>query len=632
MRQSEIEILICEDDKSLGPAMAQALEKVGYKTTLVANGNQALSHLKSGSFLCYIIDCMLPDQKGVDLAKSVRLTCGSTPEIIMTSGIFKDKNYIANAIQSVEAIGFLKKPFNIEHLIKTVDNCFTDRIQQSSSPLQSFIDQPKNLYLYICPNNKLHGLELPLFLTSAVECQFSGFVELESKDNDIKGKIYLHEGHIFTVESNDKKSLFGHLLVEHGFMTKDEVEKNIKNDQNKPLGQQLVESNFLSPHSIHIIMTKQMEARISYLIQNVTYSVNLKTEEYLPSDISISQEDFYPILSKWITTRLNSEWLQSHLSSLSNHSIVDVQPSPQNKDNPILNELKNLSQTEGPFSKALESLKGHEVESQHELYSIILSRNIHLKPSEIKKQKYDLQIKRLKELITLFKDQNYYERLQVNQSTPKEEMNDQYFKMVQLLNHKGAPQDAPRELFELSRQLISLLDEAQQTLTHEGLRAQYNGTLADKNPATKGTDLNLGYIALMAGKYEKAFDIFKNMPPTSDNREQWAIYSLWAEVKSNNHPDETFGKRMKKSIGQIPIPYDPKRNAHYHFVKGLCHKANKEYHRAKECFEHTQMIDPNLPALQRELRRIHVLIKEEGNPATLITNIVSSLIGRKKSS
>ena len=632
MKKSDIEILICEDDASLGPAMAEALNRAGYQITLVSSGTQALSKLKSGNFLCYIIDCMLPDQNGVDLAKAVRISCRSTPQIIMISGIFKEKGFIERTLKSIESEYYLEKPFNIESLIQTVDDCLKDRISQSVGPLQIFVDQLTNAHSQIIKDDKLHGFEFLLFLAAAVEGQFSGFLTLESKDPEISGKIHFHKGYIFSVESNDQESFFGSLLVKKGFVTKDELEKSLSDPIKKRIGEHLVEINSISPHSIHITMIDQMKIRIGQFIQDTTYSTTLVAENNLPSDVNISPEDFYLLISDWVKTKLSLECLKRHFSDLVNHSIADNQPSihSESVSSLVSIELEKLSQTEAPFPKLLERVKDCAQQSYPEIYFMILSRQINLELFGTRRPNYDLQIKSLKELLALSDNQNHYETLNLTYSATMEDINNTYFKMVQLLDYKNAPQDSPKELFDLSRKLIRRLDESHRVLSNADLRASYNSSLIDEtSPIRKESDLDLGYQALLAGNYKKAFSIFKRMPNTPSSREKWAIYSLWAEIKCHSEPDEAFIKKVSREILKIPVPYDPKRHAHYHIVKGLHNKLLKKYDQAKECFEHAHRVDPSLPVAQRELCRIKDFIKKKKTSESRVTTIISSLLKRK---
>ena len=639
MRKSDIEILICEDDKSLGPAMAEALKRVSYQTTLVSNGQQAAIKMKSGDFLCYIIDCMLPDQNGVEVAQSVRIACGKTPHIIMTSGIFKEKSFIEQTTQSVEAKCYLTKPFNIENLIKTVDEAFKEQITESTSPLQAFVDQPNHSYSQIIEDNKLHGFKLPLFLVAATAGQFNGFLELQSKEAKVSGKIYFHKGNIFAVESNDFKSLFGNLLVEKGFLSKNKLKRILKKHIQKRIGERLIETNSISPHATDIIMLEQMKIRINKLIQDITYSVSLVDEENLPSDVNIELEALYPIIEKPIKKELNNDWLENHFSEIINYSISTDSLPPQNEsiNDSIYEKLKNLSETDEISLKELLEKTAEHGKSHSEIYFLILSQQMKLRPLGIKKKNYNLQIEQLKKIIELSKNQTHYERLHITPFATTEDVNNIYLKMVQLFDHKNTPNNVPEELLELSRTWIRCIDESHKILSNTDFRSNYDADLVgcDNNDGPspyKTKALQLGYIALLAGNYQKAFNIFKRMPNTQEHYDQWAIYFLWAKIKCEEDPDDKFIKKIYRNMLEIPIPYDPKRHAHYHILKGLCHKLKKEYTEAKDCFEHSHSIDSSIPAVLRELRQVKLLIKEQKENTentSHITTIISALLKRK---
>lgn len=636
MKKSDIEILICEDDPSLGPAIVEALNRVGYQTTLVTNGSRAIPKIKSGYFLCYIIDCMLPGQNGVDVARSVRVSCGNTVHIILTSGIFKEESFVQQAVHSVNAKSYLTKPFNTEILIKTVDDCFKDEINAISSPLETFVNQPKNSYGHIIENNELYGFKLPLLLIAAIEGELSGFLELHCQNSEVSGRIHFHKGYISAVESNDKKSLFGDLLVENGFITKEEIEESFDKHRGKKLiGEYLVETNCISPHSIQIIMVEQMKIRIGQLIQDTTYSATLTSEETLPHDMSIDTESFYLLLDNWVKTKLDPKWLEEHLLELSHHFLSGISPllNGESISPLVFSELEKLSQMEAPLQRLLEKTNGEAKESYPDIYLMILSRKIHLRSSGLKDKPYSLQIRRLKELIALSDEQTYYERLRINRSATIDEVNSAHLKLTQLLNYTNAPVGSPKELGQLSRKMISLLEEARRILSDADRREQYLSKLTQSDSTTHHTkvDLDVGYSALISGDYKRALKIFESMAKTPSNYDKWGLYYLWAEIKCNKEPDEDFIKRVQRELLKIPIPYTPMRHSHYHIVKGLCYKLCEDYIQAKNCFEHAYGIDPTIPEIKREIRSVNQLIRDQEDLSknSRINTFISSILKKK---
>src|SRR4051812_25820951 len=103
MKKNEIKILIVEDDKTFAEALRQVLTKIGYLVTVAHNPNDALTAQKQQLFAVTIIDCLLPKISGVDLALKMRGEGGLAGPLFLMSGIFKDKNFIKDAVSKTGA-------------------------------------------------------------------------------------------------------------------------------------------------------------------------------------------------------------------------------------------------------------------------------------------------------------------------------------------------------------------------------------------------------------------------------------------------------------------------------------------------------------------------------------------------
>ena len=66
MEKSQFEILIIEDDITLGSALKEGLSRQGYAVTLESDPDRAIRNSKFKNYNLSIIDCMLPKQNGVD--------------------------------------------------------------------------------------------------------------------------------------------------------------------------------------------------------------------------------------------------------------------------------------------------------------------------------------------------------------------------------------------------------------------------------------------------------------------------------------------------------------------------------------------------------------------------------------
>ena len=63
-RLEEVNILLCEDDESLGMLLREYLEAKGYSTTLCQDGEEGFDTFLQGNFSLCILDVMMPRMDG----------------------------------------------------------------------------------------------------------------------------------------------------------------------------------------------------------------------------------------------------------------------------------------------------------------------------------------------------------------------------------------------------------------------------------------------------------------------------------------------------------------------------------------------------------------------------------------
>jgi two-component system, OmpR family, response regulator VicR len=111
-------ILIVEDEQSIATLLCDALEDEGYTVLIARNGQDALDLLSVTRPALVLTDVMMPILDGLALCRAIQAdpTYQAIPVIVMSA--------IAGALdsQGCRAIGFLKKPFDLQHVVDTVTN------------------------------------------------------------------------------------------------------------------------------------------------------------------------------------------------------------------------------------------------------------------------------------------------------------------------------------------------------------------------------------------------------------------------------------------------------------------------------------------------------------------------------
>lgn len=134
-------ILVVDDDDEVRDYLRQELS-ARYRVTVCTNGREALERLLADTYDLVLSDVMMPEVDGVQLCMRIRsnVLLNHLPVILLTA-----KTSDESRLQSLEvgANAFIPKPFNMEILLKTVQNLLDehDRLRSSFSGQQLPVDQ-----------------------------------------------------------------------------------------------------------------------------------------------------------------------------------------------------------------------------------------------------------------------------------------------------------------------------------------------------------------------------------------------------------------------------------------------------------------------------------------------------------
>ncbi len=144
-----IEILLAEDEPSLGQIIKESLETRSFKVHLAKNGEEAYDLYKSVQPQLLVLDVMMPKKDGFTLAKEIRQEDNTIPIIFLTA-----KSQTQDVVEGFTIGGndYLKKPFSMEELIVRINNLLHRITLQQSAEIISIgaytFDFPKQLLTY----------------------------------------------------------------------------------------------------------------------------------------------------------------------------------------------------------------------------------------------------------------------------------------------------------------------------------------------------------------------------------------------------------------------------------------------------------------------------------------------------
>ena len=129
----QIKILYVEDELALGKIVKHALTASGYDVFLESDGAKVVMAFNKFSPHICVLDVMLPNVSGFDLAKQIKEINKEMPIIFVTA-----KTQTTDVVEGFKlgANDYLKKPFSIEELIARVENLLTIKNISTAKKIQ----------------------------------------------------------------------------------------------------------------------------------------------------------------------------------------------------------------------------------------------------------------------------------------------------------------------------------------------------------------------------------------------------------------------------------------------------------------------------------------------------------------
>ena len=133
-------VLVIEDDPTVGGFIRRGLEEQRYRVSLVPNGEEGERIAASESFDVVILDMRLPGKSGLDVLQSLRARGFETPVLVLTAQDAVDakvRTFRAGADD------YVTKPFAFEELLARVE-ALSRRPKAMASPILKVADLEVN--------------------------------------------------------------------------------------------------------------------------------------------------------------------------------------------------------------------------------------------------------------------------------------------------------------------------------------------------------------------------------------------------------------------------------------------------------------------------------------------------------
>ncbi len=155
-------ILLVEDDDSLGYLLSEYLKLKGFDIAWVKNGSLALKELEKKKFDLAVLDVMMPEMDGYTLADKMKLTYPEIPFIFLSA-----KSLKIDVLKgfSKGAEDYLKKPIDEEELVIRI-NILLKNLSHKDIEISNKEEIPLGKYSYRPSQQILEFGESKVILTS----------------------------------------------------------------------------------------------------------------------------------------------------------------------------------------------------------------------------------------------------------------------------------------------------------------------------------------------------------------------------------------------------------------------------------------------------------------------------------
>ena len=117
---SQIKILIVEDEENLSMLLDYNLSKLGFRTQIIKDGNKVINEIDNFKPNIILLDWMLPNISGIELCRKVRSNeNNNNVSIIMLTALGEEANKVRGL--EVGADDYITKPFSFPELIARIE-------------------------------------------------------------------------------------------------------------------------------------------------------------------------------------------------------------------------------------------------------------------------------------------------------------------------------------------------------------------------------------------------------------------------------------------------------------------------------------------------------------------------------
>jgi two-component system, OmpR family, response regulator len=112
-----INVCLIDDDNFIGKMLGLVFKKQGYQFQFFQNGYDAIDDFSKNDYDVVLLDIMMPEIDGFSVFEELKVRRPEIPVIFISANKFNENFEYA---RERGAYAYITKPFNIDHLIKTM--------------------------------------------------------------------------------------------------------------------------------------------------------------------------------------------------------------------------------------------------------------------------------------------------------------------------------------------------------------------------------------------------------------------------------------------------------------------------------------------------------------------------------
>jgi len=125
---AEMRVLIAEDDRKTRAELVKIVSGLGCDFVVASSGLEAIKQAQETRPDVLLLDGLLPEMHGFEIARIVRKIDPSYhPRIVVVTGVYKSQQYREEAMSQFDVDGYIVKPFKEETVAKAIFGDSTPR-------------------------------------------------------------------------------------------------------------------------------------------------------------------------------------------------------------------------------------------------------------------------------------------------------------------------------------------------------------------------------------------------------------------------------------------------------------------------------------------------------------------------